>query len=161
MISHQELIKLVVAYTLTGALVFTVIITCFSLIGWVRFADIKQQNRLFYALLVEVCVAAVGFYTRFLNFDPSDVKNHIAKDSANQVLADNPEAARNDSSLRFDDSSQRIRDYWKPKNQVSQEHQAQIQTWLRQNGIEESVAFFIYSTSFEADRRRMIKDLGL
>ena len=47
MVDHQELIRLTIAYTLAGAFVFTVVITCLSLVGWIRFADKKQQQKLF------------------------------------------------------------------------------------------------------------------
>src|SRR6266403_1628301 len=46
MVDHQELIRLTIAYTLAGAFVFTVVITCLSLVGWIRFADKKQQQKL-------------------------------------------------------------------------------------------------------------------
>ena len=57
MISHFTLIQLMIAYTLTGAFIFTVVVTCCSLVGWIKLADKRQQNKLFYTLIVELCVA--------------------------------------------------------------------------------------------------------
>ena len=50
--AHASIIQLIVGYTLTGALVFSVIVTCLSLVGWIKFADQAQQNRLFIVLIV-------------------------------------------------------------------------------------------------------------
>ena len=75
--SQTQLIQLIVAYTLTGALVFTVIITCLSLVGWIRFADQAQQNKLFSVLAVELVVVSVGFFGGLLNFDPQKVERKI------------------------------------------------------------------------------------
>jgi len=70
--AHLEFIKLAIAYTLLGAFIFTVAVTCLSLIGIVRFADTKQQKRLFTALIVQLVVVGVGFFTQLLTFDPKD-----------------------------------------------------------------------------------------
>ena len=74
---HQEIIKLVIAYTLAGAVVFTVIMTCLSLVGWIKFANPKQQNKLFYVLIVELVVISVTFFGNILRFDPMLVQNTI------------------------------------------------------------------------------------
>jgi len=58
--SHLEIIQLILAYTLTGAVIFTVVTTCASLVGWIKFADPKQQNKLFYLLVVELVTVAVA-----------------------------------------------------------------------------------------------------
>jgi hypothetical protein len=60
--AHLEIIRMILAYTLTGAGIFTVVITCASLVGWIKFADAKQQSKLFYVLIVELIAVAVGFY---------------------------------------------------------------------------------------------------
>ena len=78
---HQDLISLIIAYTLTGAFVFTVIITCGSLVGWVKFADPKQQKKLFGALIVEVVVICVGSFAGFVNFSASGTQSAIASDA--------------------------------------------------------------------------------
>lgn len=74
---HAQLIQLIVAYTLTGALVFTVIITCLSLVGWIKFADQAQQNKLFAVLIVELVVVSVGFFAGLLKFDAKSVEQKI------------------------------------------------------------------------------------
>jgi hypothetical protein len=76
---HAELMQLIVGYTLTGALVFTVIATCLSLIGWVKFADQAQQNKLFYALIVEVVIMSVGAYAGMLKLDAHSVEQRIRR----------------------------------------------------------------------------------
>lgn len=66
---HQDIISLIIAYTLTGAFVFTVFITCLSLLGWVKFASSSQQSKLFVALILEVVVIGIGTFAGFLEFD--------------------------------------------------------------------------------------------
>jgi len=75
--AHAQLIQLIVGYTLAGALVFTVIITCLSLVGWIKFADPAQQNKLFVVLIVELVVISVGFFGGLLKFDPQQVERKI------------------------------------------------------------------------------------
>jgi len=75
--THAELIQLIVGYTLAGALVFTVVITCLSLVGWIDFANQAQQNKLFYVLIVELVVVSVGFFGGLLKFDPKQVEQRI------------------------------------------------------------------------------------
>lgn len=43
----DPMMALVVGWTLVGAFAFTLLITCFSLVGWVKFVDPKQQRKLF------------------------------------------------------------------------------------------------------------------
>lgn len=66
-----ELIKLSIAWTLVGAFIFTVIITCLSLFGWIKFTDRKQQDKLFYVLIVQLVTIAIGSFTNLLNLSPS------------------------------------------------------------------------------------------
>ena len=63
---HDQIIRLVIAYTLTGAVVFTVIVTCLLLVGWMKFADSEQQQKLFYVLIVEIIAISVGYFSGFL-----------------------------------------------------------------------------------------------
>jgi hypothetical protein len=74
---HYLIVQLIIAYTLTGALIFTVIVTCLSLVGWIRFADRRQQNKLFYALILELTVLAVAFFSGFINFNPVETTEKI------------------------------------------------------------------------------------
>ncbi|HUA67078.1 MAG TPA: hypothetical protein VMA13_00905 [Candidatus Saccharimonadales bacterium] len=79
MINHVQIIQLVVAYTLLGAFVFTVAITCFSLVGWIKFANKKQQQKLFAVLIVQLIIGCVGFFTRLLQFNPKSVANELVE----------------------------------------------------------------------------------
>jgi len=79
MIDHQELIRLIIAYTLAGAFVFTVVITCLSLVGWIKFANKKQQQKLFTCLIVQLVVVGVGFFTGFLQFNVSTVAKGLVE----------------------------------------------------------------------------------
>jgi hypothetical protein len=74
---HKKIIQLVIAYTLAGAVVFTVVVTCLSLVGWIRFADSAQQQKLFYILIVELATIAVGFFSDYLKFNPDRVQTQI------------------------------------------------------------------------------------
>lgn len=75
--SHQEIISLVIAYTLVGAFIFTVVITCLSLVGVIELKDKKQQNKLFYIVIVEVVVGCVGFFFNWLPLNPTKVAQQI------------------------------------------------------------------------------------
>lgn len=83
--NHPEIIRLVIAYTLVGAFVFTAIITCLSLIGLVKFANSQQQNKLFYVMIVELVVGSVGFFFNFISFSPSTVSAKIESRAAQQA----------------------------------------------------------------------------
>jgi hypothetical protein len=79
MINHVQMIQLIIAYTLVGAFVFTVVITCLSLVGWIKFANKKQQQKLFAALIVQLVIGCVGFFTQLLQFNPSTVANELVE----------------------------------------------------------------------------------
>jgi len=74
---HSELIKLIVAYSFVGAIVFTVIITCLSLIGLIKFAEKKQQNKLFYVLIVELVIISVGYFGDLLSFSSKEANEKV------------------------------------------------------------------------------------
>lgn len=79
---HRVLIQLIISYTLVVAFVFTVLVTCGSLIGWVKFADRRQQGRLFTVLivsLVSICLTAFG---GFLELDPAALDRDDFEESA-------------------------------------------------------------------------------
>lgn len=80
------MMTLVVGWTLVGAFAFTVAVTCFSLVGWVRFADPAQQKRLFQVLVVEVVVAVGARFAGAARFDPAPVEKSIRKAGANEEL---------------------------------------------------------------------------
>lgn len=67
--SHQEIIQLIISYTLLIAFVFTVVITCLSLIGKITFSNPHQQNKLFMVLVVELVIVCVGYFAGFINLN--------------------------------------------------------------------------------------------
>lgn len=77
-IDHTLMIQLAVAYTLVGALIFTVIVTCLSLVGVIKIPDKKQQNQLFMALILELVVGSVAFFVGFLKLDVGEVVEQLA-----------------------------------------------------------------------------------
>jgi predicted nucleic acid-binding Zn-ribbon protein len=81
---HVAIIKLAISYTLALAFVFTVVITCLSMLGWVKFADPKQQKRLFVAVVVQLAVGSVGVFFDFLKINPTEVKEQIQAPIAEQ-----------------------------------------------------------------------------
>ncbi len=74
---HQVIIQLIVAYTLVGAFIFTVVVTCLSLVGWIKLADAGQQQKLFTVLVVELVVGCLAFFLNFLTFNPAVVAKQI------------------------------------------------------------------------------------
>ncbi|MEM9174026.1 MAG: tetratricopeptide repeat protein [Myxococcota bacterium] len=74
---HQELIRLIVAYTLVGVFVLTAVFTTLSMVGVIEFAHKRQQQTLFAVLIVEVVAVALGFFTDFLEFDPQNVTSLV------------------------------------------------------------------------------------
>ena len=64
------LIRYVVAWTLVGAIIFTTIATCASLVGWIKFASRKQQNALFAILIVELMGGSVAFFLDLIRIAP-------------------------------------------------------------------------------------------
>src|SRR5258707_453505 len=75
--THQGIIQIIIAYTLVGAFVFTVVATSLSLVGWIEFKDSKQQKRLFSILIVELVAGCVGFFFNFLTLNPAPVVKEI------------------------------------------------------------------------------------
>ena len=69
----DPMMQLVVGWTLVGGFVFTVIVTCLSLIGVVKFADPKQQGMLFKALVLQLVVGVGGKFAGALRFDAAAV----------------------------------------------------------------------------------------
>jgi hypothetical protein len=67
------MMQLVVGWTLVGGFVFTMLVTCLSLVGVVRFADPKQQRMLFKALVLQLVVGVGGKVAGAWRFDARDV----------------------------------------------------------------------------------------
>lgn len=65
--NQQTLIFFVIAWTIVGAFIFTVFITCFSLIGWISFKDPEQQKKLFAVLIIEIIVICLGIFKGYFD----------------------------------------------------------------------------------------------
>lgn len=77
MMEHQEIIVLGISYALVGAFIFTLLITCLSLVGWIKFADKRQQNRLFSVLTLELVAGCLALFFNFLSLDPTKISQKI------------------------------------------------------------------------------------
>lgn len=117
---------MILAYTLTGPVIFTVVITCASLVGWIKFADAKQQSKLFYVLIVELIAVAVGFYSQNLMFNPVQVQGNITTLATNQVLAELPKDQRNITLIRL---------FWRPGGKADPSRYAVLREWLTAHGF--------------------------
>jgi hypothetical protein len=84
--SVQEFIPFIIACTLAGAFVFTVIITCLSLVGWVKFADSSQQKKMFYILIVQLVSGCVAFFFGYLNPNPKPAIQKIESVAGAQAV---------------------------------------------------------------------------
>lgn len=73
------MLKLVIAYTLVGVFIFTAVITCISMVGWVKFSDDSQQKKLFATLIVELVVGCVAWFLQILVLDPKAVADEIGQ----------------------------------------------------------------------------------
>lgn len=72
---HQIAVQLIIAYTLVGAFVFTMVITCGSLVGWITFSDVTQQQKLFVVLIVELVVIGPGSFSDSLRHNAGQAVN--------------------------------------------------------------------------------------
>lgn len=87
--THSAIIQLIIAYTFIGGLIFTMVITCLSLIGLVTFSNKSQQNKLFGLLIVEFSIVSIGSASNFLIFDPKTAQNAAIKDAL-QITRSSP-----------------------------------------------------------------------
>lgn len=69
----DPMMQLVVGWTLVGGFVFTMIVTCLSLVGLVAFADKRQQGLLFKALVLQLVVGVGGKVAGAWRFDTREV----------------------------------------------------------------------------------------
>ena len=83
---HAQLIQLIIGYSLAGALVFTVVVTCLSLVGWIEFKKQSQQNKLFAVLILELVIISVGFFGGLLKYDPVSVEQKIREVEQHKTL---------------------------------------------------------------------------
>jgi hypothetical protein len=84
----DSLMTLVVGWTLVGAFVFTVVITCLSLVGWMKFADKKQQSKLFQVLVVELVLGGAAKALGLANFNPVEVGSDLKRQGANAAITE-------------------------------------------------------------------------
>jgi hypothetical protein len=89
---HIEIIKLVIAYALTGSFLFTLVVTCLSLINVIKSIDKKLKRKLINVLIVEVAVIAAGSFSDLINLDPGKasavVRNEGIKDGREREKID-------------------------------------------------------------------------
>lgn len=84
MISHAELIKLIIAYTITGVILFTAIVTCLSLVGWIKIVDSAVRKTLYTTLITSSASLGIGIFTNLLNINPASTAEAIqAEERAN------------------------------------------------------------------------------
>lgn len=69
----DPMMQLVIGWTLVGGFVFTVIATCLSMVGVVKFANPKQQGLLFKALVLQLLVGVGGKVSGAWRFDAGGV----------------------------------------------------------------------------------------
>jgi hypothetical protein len=89
---HVEIIKLVIAYALTGSFLFTLVVTCLSLVNVIKSIDKKLKRKLINVLIVEVAVIAIGSFSDLINLDPGRattvVRNEGIKDGREREKID-------------------------------------------------------------------------
>jgi uncharacterized protein YcbK (DUF882 family) len=83
--AHIEMLKLVIAYTLVGAFIFTVVATCLSMIGVIKFVNPRQQRKLFAVLVVELVTICLGVFANLLNLSPVQTAEKVQAPLAERV----------------------------------------------------------------------------
>ena len=84
---HAAIIKLIIAYTLVGAFLVTVIITIFSHLGWIRFADSKQQRKLYIANISLLVIGCLGVFLNFFNVSPKYVQQQLEQPLQEKIVS--------------------------------------------------------------------------
>ena len=84
---HINIIEIAIGYTVLGAFIFTVVITCLSLVGMVTFSNQRQQRILFFALILELPLLGLGIFNRFLSFNIAAARNTIQEAPINIVTS--------------------------------------------------------------------------
>ena len=84
---HAAIIKLIIAYTLVGAFLVTVIITIFSHLGWIRFADSKQQRKLYKANIALLVIGCLGVFLNFFNVSPKYVQQQLEQPLQEKIVS--------------------------------------------------------------------------
>jgi hypothetical protein len=85
--AHTEIIKLIVGYALAAVLALTAVFSCLSLVGWVRFVDPKQQNKLFGLFILELVGSGVAYFQGLLRFGPEAVEAHVRQEAIDPIAS--------------------------------------------------------------------------
>jgi hypothetical protein len=71
-------------------------------------------------------------------------------------------AAALTGNYSYDDSSQKLRKFWKPDGTINTENQTKLKNWMTANGVDPgSITYFIYSDAFAAKRAKAVSDLKI
>ena len=81
-----DIIKLIIAFSLTGAFVFTLTVTCLSMINVVKSIDAKLRKALIKVLILEVSVIAVGSFADLLRFNPFAVAERLRQSERDAIV---------------------------------------------------------------------------
>jgi peptidoglycan L-alanyl-D-glutamate endopeptidase CwlK len=92
--THVAIFKLIIGYTLVGAFLFTVVVTCLSLVGIIRFANSSQQRKLFTVLVVELVAIALGAFSNLLVLSPRQTQVAITQPLVERTAQAQGEAKR-------------------------------------------------------------------
>ncbi|MBL8862424.1 MAG: hypothetical protein JNK02_10485 [Planctomycetes bacterium] len=84
----DPMMMLVVGWTLVGGFVFTMVVTLLSLVGLVRFADRRQQQKLFAVLLVELVLGVGAKALGAVRFDAAEVAHVVSDAGRNAAIVD-------------------------------------------------------------------------
>ena len=90
--AQHEMMKLMVSWTLIGAMIFTVIITLLSLAGFLAFSDNKQRNKLIYILVAQIAIVGLAFFTGIFQPAPGTAARGIEqplKEAAEKLEQEN------------------------------------------------------------------------
>jgi len=89
---------LVVGWALVGAFVFTLVITCLSLVGWVKFTTPSQQKKLFTVIILEMVVVFGGSLVGVVRLNPVPVREALKTQGANEEIVTALSTALTDAS---------------------------------------------------------------
>jgi hypothetical protein len=66
------------------------------------------------------------------------------------------------ANFSSDDSTTKLRKFWKPDGTINKENQTKLINWMRSNGVDPgSITFFIYSDQYAAKRAKAVSDLKI
>ena len=82
----DDTMKLVAGWTIVVAFIFTTIVTCMSLVGWIKFTYKRQQHGLYGALILELVIGTVSSVTGSTTLDAQQVANDLRADGATTEL---------------------------------------------------------------------------